>query len=253
MIRTARIFAPKRRTLRPRRLSLSQLVALLAVPAVLLILAVLYVIVVAIQGRPFLYVSERMRSTDESFRLFKIRTMRPVEGDADQSVLCGFQSRRVTRIGGVLRRTRLDELPQIFNVLKGDIRFIGPRPPLRRYVKAYPELYGQILGDMPPGITGLATVIVHRREERLLAACKDPVEADRVYRERCIPLKARLDLIYHRNRGPRLDALILLRTFTRLAARKTRRGISPVSGTRPPRPIVAGLPAVLPRPAREAA
>ncbi len=206
-----------------RWVSVSQLIALLAAPAVLLALGVLYVIVVAAQGRPFFYVSERMRTPDQAFRLYKIRTMRPVAPEEEQTVLCGLQARRVTPIGAVLRRTRLDELPQIINVLKGDLRFIGPRPPLRRYVEAYPDLYRRVLGETPPGITGLATVTVHRREERLLSACRDPAEADRVYRERCIPVKARLDLIYRRNRGIALNAIILFRTLSRLSARTGRR------------------------------
>lgn len=236
-----------------RRLSLSQLIAVLAAPLVLVVLAVLYVIVVAVQGRPFLYVSERMRSTEESFRLYKIRTMRPAGPEEEQAVLCGLQARRVTPIGAVLRRTRLDELPQIINVLKGDIRFIGPRPPLRRYVDAYPELYRRVLSDTPPGITGLATVTVHRREERLLAACKDPAEADRVYRERCIPVKARLDLIYRRNRGIWLNTVILFRTASRLIARTPTRRRLPARLARPAGAAMSPLsPALAPRP-REAA
>lgn len=206
-----------------RRVSISQLIAIVLAPFLLMILGVLYVVVVAAQGRPFLFVSERMRSTDESFRLYKIRTMRSAGPTEEQAVLCGWQSCRVTPMGAFLRRTRLDELPQIINVLKGDIRFIGPRPPLRRYVDAFPELYSQVFLDTPPGITGLATVTVHRREERLLSECRDPVEADRVYRELCIPVKARLDLIYRRNRGPRLNFLILFRTLSRLTGRSTRR------------------------------
>lgn len=230
------------------RLSPAQMIAVLAAPLLLIVLAVLYVIVVAAQGRPFLYVSERMRSPDESFRLYKIRTMRPAGPEEEQAVLCGLQARRVTPIGAVLRRTRLDELPQIINVLKGDIRFIGPRPPLRRYVEAYPDLYGRVLSDTPPGITGLATVTVHRREERLLSACRDSAEADRVYRERCIPVKARLDLIYRRNRGVWLDALILFRTVSRLVARAPKRPCPPDRLARPAGTAMSpSTPALAPR------
>ena len=198
------------------RVRIAQCVALLMAPFALVILALLYCLVLPIQGRPFLYASERMRTPDRSFRLYKIRTLHPPDAAGAESVLCGTQARRVTKIGRVLRRTRLDELPQLFNVLKGDMCFIGPRPPLRRYVEAYPELYARVLEDTPPGITGLATVMVHRREERLLSVCRDLAEADRVYRSRCIPIKARLDLIYRERRGVLLNMLVLYRTFSRL-------------------------------------
>ena len=121
----------------------------------------------------------------------------------------------VTPVGQVLRRFRLDELPQIFNVLKGDIRFIGPRPPLRHYVEAYPALYRQVLMSKP-GITGLATVMLHRREERILSKCKTAQESDRAYRLHCIFPKARLDLLYERRRSFGLDLMIVFWTFARL-------------------------------------
>lgn len=193
-------------------------IALALAPLALLLLAMLYVVVVSVQGKPFLFASERMRAPGRSFRLYKIRTMHPPETGAEEGVLGGHQMRRVTRIGAVLRKTRLDEVPQIINVLKGDIRFIGPRPPLRRYVEAYPELYAEVLSETPPGITGLATVMLHGREERLLSVCRDADEADRVYRRRCIPLKARLDRIYRDRRGIGLNTLILYRTISRLSA-----------------------------------
>lgn len=195
-----------------------RVVALLLLPLVMALLALLFIIVVPLQGRPFLFASERMRRPGQPFHLLKIRTMHPPDASREQSVLGGDQAGRVTRIGRFLRKSRLDELPQIINVLKGDIRFIGPRPPLRRYVEAYPDLYDRVL-QTPPGITGLATVMLHAREERLLAACRSPLETDFVYRTRCIPMKARLDLIYGERRSFALNALILYRTFSRLARR----------------------------------
>lgn len=212
------------------RIRVSQCLAVLAALMLLPVLAVLYLVVVAAQGRPFLYVSERMSTPERSFRLYKIRTMQPPTSGAEEGVLCGHQARRVTAIGAFLRRTRLDELPQIFNVIRGDMGFIGPRPPLRRYVEAYPDLYREVLGDTLPGITGLATVMLHRREERLLSACSDPCEADRIYRERCIPVKAKLDLIYRRRRGVLLNAMILIRTASRLASRPPRQASRPIAG-----------------------
>ena len=209
-----------------------QFVALVLLPFVLIILALLYVVVVAVQGRPFLFASERMRRPDAAFLLFKIRTMHPPDPEAEQSILGGDQSGRVTSIGRFLRKTRLDELPQLFNVLRGDIRFIGPRPPLRKYVAAYPDLYARVLAETPPGITGLATVTLHRREERLLTRCQSAAETDHVYRTRCIPVKARLDLIYRDRRSLALDTLILFRTFSRLIPRPNRSRVRVSMGTK---------------------
>jgi lipopolysaccharide/colanic/teichoic acid biosynthesis glycosyltransferase len=90
--------------------------------------------------------------------------------------------------------------------------FVGPRPPLRRYVEACPETYAAVLRSRP-GVTGLATLVFHRHEERLLAQCATPEETNRVYLRRCIPRKARLDLIYQRRQSLCLDLWILLRTL----------------------------------------
>lgn len=212
--------------------NLDQVIALALAPFACVLLTLLYLPVIVAQGRPFLYASERMRSPDRAFQLYKIRTMHPPGPLQEESVLGGHQARRVTAIGAFLRRTRLDELPQIVNVLKGDVRFIGPRPPLRKYVETCPEIYEEVFRDTLPGITGLATVMLHGREERLLSACRSAVETDLVYRRRCIALKARLDLIYRERRGPGLDLLILYRTFSRLSLR-THHRTQRASKTRP--------------------
>ena len=215
------------------RISLDQAFALILLPVVFPLLVLLYVVVVAAQGRPFLYASERMRDVSTPFSLLKIRTMHSSPDGQAQSALGGHARNRITPLGGILRKTRLDELPQIFNVLRGDIRFIGPRPPLRRYVEEFPDLYARLLEQTPPGITGLATVMLHGREERLLARCRTAAETDDVYRRRCIPIKARLDLLYCRRRCLWLNLMILWRTFSRLTLRASadRRAPAVDSGT----------------------
>ena len=190
--------------------------AILLLPLVLLILGVLYIVVVPLQGRPFFYSSERMRDADSAFTLFKIRTLHPANETSVETVLGGYVCQRITPIGVWLRRFRLDELPQIFNVIRGDIRFIGPRPPLRRHVAACSQEYRALLTATKPGITGLATVTLHRREERLLAPCQTEQESEQVYLEKCLPIKLRLDAIYQKRRCFALDLLILWRTFSKL-------------------------------------
>lgn len=218
----------------PRSKIFSQAIALLILPFVLVVLAPLFVVVVLLQGRPFFYTSERMRDADTSFRLYKIRTMSHQDGTREQ-VLGGNQKRRVTPIGQFLRRTRLDELPQIFNVLRGDIGFIGPRPPLRRHVEACPIRYRALLEAARPGITGLSTVMLHRREERLLSRCRTSEEAEAMYLANCLPRKLRIDGLYLQRRSVWLDLMILWRTCERLSPfprAKRIKGLEPKPATK---------------------
>lgn len=176
------------------------------------LMAVLAALILIRDGRPVLYLSERMRSPTEGFQLWKFRTMTNVA--ADSGVSGGDKAHRITKTGAFMRRYRLDELPQLFNILRGDIGFVGPRPPLRRYVERFPKIYGEVLKDRP-GVTGLATLVYHRTEERLLAACATPEETEAVYEQRCIPKKAQLDLIYARNRTLCSDQWITIATVFR--------------------------------------
>ncbi|SDI78533.1 Sugar transferase involved in LPS biosynthesis (colanic, teichoic acid) [Salipiger marinus] len=163
-------------------------------------------------GRPVLYLSERMTTPQRGFLLWKFRTMRP--DGADRGVSGGDKADRITRTGHFLRRYRLDELPQLWNILRGDISFVGPRPPLRRYVEMFPELYAQVLRQRP-GVTGLATLAFHRTEERLLAPCRNADQTEAVYCRRCVPRKARLDLIYARRRSLCYDLRLIAATVIR--------------------------------------
>jgi lipopolysaccharide/colanic/teichoic acid biosynthesis glycosyltransferase len=156
----------------------------------------------------------------QSFVLWKLRSMCPATENS--GVSGGDKAARIPRWGRFLRASRLDEVPQLWNVLRGDMRLVGPRPPLRQYVDRFPGLYAQVL-QRPPGITGLGTLVFCRHEARLLAACRTPVETDAVYARRCVPRKARLDLIYHRRQKLRLDAMILFWTVQALAGRHRHR------------------------------
>lgn len=175
------------------------------------------------QGRPILHVSTRMRSPGRRFGLLKFRTMRPDPRDA--GVTGGDKSMRITPMGQLLRRTRGDELPQLWNVLRGDISFVGPRPPLPRYVDLFPDLYAEVLKSRP-GITGLATLRYHAHEERLLSRCADAAGTEAVYVARCIPRKAKLDLIYLRNRSLCLDLKLIGETAQRILPRRPRRALN---------------------------
>ena len=175
---------------------------------------------VVVMGRPYFHPSERMRGPKQPFVLWKLRSMRPATDDA--GVSGGNKAARIPRWGRFLRASRMDELPQLWNVLRADMRLVGPRPPLRQYVDRFPHLYARVL-QRPPGITGLGTLVFYRHERRLLSGCQTAAETDAVYARRCVPRKARLDLIYHGGQSPLLDAAILFWTAAALVRRRAPR------------------------------
>jgi lipopolysaccharide/colanic/teichoic acid biosynthesis glycosyltransferase len=189
--------------------------SLLAIMAPLLLPLFLGVLLVCWrkQGRPIFYGAERMRSATQGFTLWKLRTMSASEGD--RGVSGGDKAARITPLGRWLRRIRLDEIPQLLNILRGEICLVGPRPPLRTYVERFPDLYAQVLRSRP-GVTGLASLVFARHEGLLLAACTTPEETDAVYCRRCIPRKARLDLLYQRHQSLGFDAWLVLVTAARV-------------------------------------
>ncbi|PZX12027.1 sugar transferase [Celeribacter halophilus] len=181
------------------------------------VIALLAFVILVRDGRPVFYLSERMQTPDRAFRLIKFRTM--TENANDQGVSGGDKSDRISTTGAMLRRTRLDELPQLWNILKGDMSFVGPRPPLRLYVEEFPQTYTRVLRNRP-GVTGLASLHFHEHEARLLATCQTAEETDRVYRRRCIPRKARLDMIYQRHQNICFDLLILIKTLANVLQKR---------------------------------
>lgn len=178
------------------------------------VIVIVALLILVLDGWPVFYISERMKNPTDGFNLIKLRTMKST--DEDSGVSGGDKSDRITRMGRVLRRSRLDEVPQLWNVLRGDISFVGPRPPLRQYVEQFPEIYGRVLKSRP-GITGLASIYFNAHEEHLLARTSSRDETDAIYSRACIPRKARLDLIYQAQRNVCVDLALMFKTvFKRL-------------------------------------
>jgi lipopolysaccharide/colanic/teichoic acid biosynthesis glycosyltransferase len=180
----------------PQKRALDIILAVLLIIPTIPVLLILMAVLLIIEGRPLFYVSERMKTPTRGFALVKLRTMRV--GASDGGVTGGNKSNAIPPVFRALRKSRLDELPQLWNVLRGDMSFVGPRPPLRTYVDDFPAIYNDVLRNRP-GITGLASLRFHEHEEQLLAACDTPAQTDHVYRTRCVPRKAALDLIYQRH------------------------------------------------------
>lgn len=174
------------------------------------VMVLIALMIVLLDGRPVFYISERMKSQTVGFNLVKFRTMKPLIEDS--GVSGGDKSDRITHTGAFLRRSRLDEVPQLWNVLRGEISFVGPRPPLRQYVEQFPEIYGEVLKSRP-GITGLASIYFHAHEENLLARTSNGDDTDAIYSRVCIPRKARLDLIYQAQRNICMDLALMFKTL----------------------------------------
>ena len=209
-----------RAVMTPAKRALDLALALVLSGVLLPAIAVIAGLCLLRQGRPIFFGSERMRGTDEAFTLWKFRTMSadPHDGGATG----GHKAARITALGRRLRTHRLDELPQLWNVLRGDISFVGPRPPLRRYVDLRPELYARVLAARP-GITGLASLIYAKHEERLLARTRTCIETEAIYLRSCMPRKATLDLIYLHNRTLWMDLVLIGWTAARFLPRPRRR------------------------------
>lgn len=150
------------------------------------------------------------------FRIFKFRSMRP-DAELVGGTTTGQNDPRITPIGHLLRKYKLDELPQLFNVLWGDMSFVGPRPEVAEYTDAYSLEERQIL-SVRPGITDLACLQFSDLQEHV--GGEDP---DRVYRERILPQKNALRLKYAREQSFGLDLQILVRTAGLVLFRPFRR------------------------------
>lgn len=140
------------------------------------------------------------------FRLLKFRSMRP-GSEAKGQLTIGGRDPRITRVGFLLRKTKLDELPQLWNVLIGDMSVVGPRPEVPKYVALYTTEQRAVL-SVRPGITGMAS-LDYIDENELLARAADPEQA---YIHEVMPAKLALDLRYVREQSLLLDLRIILAT-----------------------------------------
>jgi lipopolysaccharide/colanic/teichoic acid biosynthesis glycosyltransferase len=183
----------------------SRAVAVLGIFALspLLILAAL---AVRLSSRgPVLFDQERVGLGGRPFHIHKFRTMRVARSGPDITV---GADPRITAVGSVLRRFKLDELPQLFNIAKGEMAFVGPRPEVPRYVALWPDRARALVLSVRPGLTDIAS-LVFIDESRLLGNVADP---ERYYVEVLMPAKLRLAEAYVRGRNAWLDLRILAAT-----------------------------------------
>ena len=170
------------------------------------LLPALAVLVIAESGWPIFYLGWRAGKNGKPFRIIKFRTMVP-DAEKRGGAETAADDPRITRVGSILRRYKLDELPQFINVFIGDMSLVGPRPEVLDEVRLYGEQERALL-SVRPGITDWAS-IKFRHEGEILRGAADP---KRVYHEKIQPEKIRLGLKYVSERSMLVDLAILANT-----------------------------------------
>lgn len=165
------------------------------------------VLMLATSKGPIIYKQVRVGKNNKDFKIFKFCTMQ-VNADKLGLLSVGDRDPRITQLGYYLRKFKLDELPQLANVLRGDMSFVGPRPEVRKYVNFYNQEQMQVL-KVRPGITDLAS-IEFRNESELLANQEDP---DSYYIHVIMPKKLQINLDYLKERTLIKDIGVIVKTF----------------------------------------
>lgn len=185
---------------------LSSFAVLVVLSPVLLVVCIL--IVLDSKGGVF-YKQQRVGINEVEFGLYKFRTMRP---DSDKvKITVGDRDPRVTDIGFYLRKYKLDELPQLLNILKGEMSVVGPRPEVKQYVDLYNDEQLKVL-SVKPGLSDLAT-LEYVNESEILAKSDNPEET---YVNVIMPDKLKLNLQYIDRQSFLLDLQIIFKTFARI-------------------------------------
>ncbi|CUJ02006.1 sugar transferase [Achromobacter xylosoxidans] len=163
---------------------------------------------------PVFFRQVRVGKDGRTFRIHKFRSMTVSTAGNSKEITVGDDA-RITRTGAWIRHWKLDELPQLIDVLAGSMSVVGPRPEVPRYVALYPDAQRRVVLSVKPGITDLAS-IQFRHENELLARASDPEQA---YREQILPEKLRLQSEYVRTRSFIGDMKILVATFSAIFRR----------------------------------
>jgi lipopolysaccharide/colanic/teichoic acid biosynthesis glycosyltransferase len=165
-------------------------------------------------GGPIFYRQPRVGRNFQLFHLLKFRSM--ITGADRAGLLTAPGDRRVTRVGRYLRHYKLDELPQLFNVVKGEMQLVGARPEVARYVEIFRGQYAVLLRERP-GITDPAS-LAYRHEDQIMAAGRVAGSIEEQYVEQILPAKLKLSLDYQKRRDFWSDLRILLQTILGLLA-----------------------------------
>ncbi len=157
------------------------------------------------------YLQERVGINNKKFKIFKFATMLKNSENMGSGIYTAKNDPRILPIGGFLRKTKINELPQIINILIGDISLVGPRPLIRRTFELYSEEDQKIISSIKPGLTGIGSIIFRNEEELLLNA--DSTDIEEFYKKNITPYKAELEKWYVSKRSFINDMLIIILTI----------------------------------------
>lgn len=187
-------------------LSVALVATVLLFPFLLLVSVLIWILM----GRPIFFWQQRVGLNGCLFWMVKFRTMTVLRG-AEKGRFEPGKTSRITGLGRLMRRTKVDELPQFWNVLRGDMSLVGPRPEVPEWVAVYAEEWS-VVHTIRPGITDPAS-ICFRNEESILAQSQNP---ERTYRDEILPRKLQIYREYLQSRTFSGDLAIILRTATAL-------------------------------------
>lgn len=178
-----------------------------------LILIFLYIVWRKDKSNPF-YIAKRVGKNGKEFKLIKIRTM-VVNADKNKVDSTSINDKRITKIGSIIRKYKIDELTQLFNILKGEMSLVGPRPNIKRETQLYTITESKLL-KIKPGLTDFSSIVFSDEAEIL----KDSIDPDISYNQLIRPWKSKLGLFYVNKNNILIDFLIIITTLISLISRK---------------------------------
>lgn len=209
----------------PRRL-LSAAIAAIALVVLSVPLLIVALVVKLTSPGPVLFRQTRIGKRGQPFKIFKFRTM--IVGTTQQSAITVGRDARITVVGRFLRGSKIDELPQLINVLKGNMNLVGPRPELPVFVEKYSATDRAIVLSVEPGMTDFAS-IRYRNESELLGTAEEPIA---FYEHVVMPRKLRYARFYARRAGVGIDCYVIGLTIRSLVADALRGRMTAPSGVR---------------------
>lgn len=158
------------------------------------------------------YLQERVGFKNQAFSILKFATMLKDSPNMKGGIITLKKDPRITPMGGFLRKTKINELPQLINVLKGDMSFVGPRPVMQKSFDQYPKEVQEVIYNVTPGITGVGSIIFRDEEELMTKIKKEGKDPWDYYKNIIYPYKGEVEVWYQKNQSFFLDFMILFLT-----------------------------------------
>lgn len=190
-------------------ISFSVLILLIISP---LFIPISIMLILTGEGHIF-YTQERVGFLNKKFKIFKFATMLKNSPNMTGGIITTKNDPRLTPLGGFLRKTKINELPQLINILKGDISFIGPRPVMTRSFEAYPDNVKKSIYNVLPGLTGIGSIIFRNEETIISKIAENKGDTWEFYNKVIYPYKGEVEMWYLKNQSFFVDLILLVLTF----------------------------------------